>query len=39
MNQIEEKNKKKELSEIGKLRNEIAELKKLQKELLKKVGN
>jgi len=37
MNQIEEKNKKKEMSEIGKLRREIAELKKLQTEILQKI--
>ena len=39
MNQITETKEEAELSEIAKLRNEIAELKKLQKELLKKVGN
>jgi hypothetical protein len=39
MNQIEEKNKKEELSEIGKLHNEINELKKLQEEILSKINN
>jgi hypothetical protein len=39
MNQIAEKNDEQELSEIAKLRNEIAELKKMQEEVLRKINN
>jgi len=39
MNQIAEKTEEQELTEIAKLRNEIAELKKMQEEVLRKINN